>query len=855
MKGRNIYGIINRAVAVVLVVAIAALSSGCSFLRNLFTADMLSFSRHTVTLQVGDTFDILTILETDTDSYTVSSSDSSVAEIDEDTLVITARAVGTAHITAETSSASDKLKVVVTEKEQDAVLLSSSGELVQTVGKTSLVRFSATATGAPASSDTVYWYVNDRLVKLHASDESFEYTPSGVGEFIITAKCGDVTSDGITVRVFNAVTAEVEVKGELTQDDPFTDIVFTVTVSGTDEKSYFQYYEDSKILYEGNLSTYAYKPTAGRHTLSVKVNGQTAYETQAYFRGAVAPTVDSELLYDNMYPHAYLRYDAIGKVKVEITSPYGTQEYSQTDSKYADLFDENGFDVGGLIELCATGAVENEYKFRVKSLGDDDAITESEYSAYVTYKQLPEMAQSYLKNVLPCGDLYVTSEIEYVRIVEYYVFFREKTANSSVKFNCYIGYDRSGSAKELWDEAFPIAATSGVYSGINVYDESGVMHTEFKVDTVNNPTKQLSGGTRSAQLHAVLPHINYDENKYRPASYAFPIDRITRTAEVEYSDELYLAVQNGVRPVPKTGSSASTVYQKARDILRMICTDDMTEVQKAHAIYDWIMWQVTYDTPATKLDSGSEEYSAYYLEGVFGDGKTYIGNVVYKPYAVCDGMSKAYSLLCNIEGIPCVRVVGRAGKSLRTAGGHAWNKVYLGGAWYLVDCTWGDSHVTFALDGASREYELGLHSHLFVTDAMTSGTHFEPYRYDGKTTIRYAPQTAKTPLNVYTDMTVNGVKINCYIAKNENEQTRMSEIAAEFAKAYAKRNTITVPGGENGGVYSVDYQAIEINSENGFSMTDNAVANTVTKAIQAVHRNAKVKVLTLEDTLLVLMKA
>lgn len=838
-----------------LVVVIAVLSSGCSFLRDLFTADLISFSRHALSLQVGDKYDLLTILDTESDSYTVSSSDSSVVAVDESTLVITAVAVGTAYVTADTGSNSDRLKVVVTEKEKDAVIISSSGELVQTVGKTSDVTFEASATGAPSKSDSVLWYVNGKLVKLHNMDESFKYSPSDVGEFAITARCGEVTSDAIIVRVFNAVTARVDVQGELTQDSPFTDIMFTVTVSSTDEQSYFQYYEDGNELYGGYSATYKYTPKAGRHTLSVKVNGQIEYEGQAYFRGAVAPTVNSALLYDNMYPHAYLRYDAVGKVKVEITSPSGTQEYSQTDSKYAYLFDDNGFDVGNLIELCATGSVENIYRFRVKSLGDGDAITESEYSDYVTYTQRPSTAKEYLMTVLSCGDLYVTSEIEYVRIVEYYVFFRQKTANASVKFNCYIAYDRAGTAEELWNEAFPIAATSGLYSSIRVNDiGSGVMHTEFKVDTVNNPSKQMTSGTRSAQLHAVLPHINYDESKYRPANYIFPIDRKSRTEEVEYSDELYLAAQSGVRPVPKTGSSASTIYQKARAILRMICTSDMTEVQKAHAIYDWIMWQVTYDTPATKIASGSEEYSAYYMEGVFGDGETRIGNVAYKPYAVCDGMSKAFALMCNIEGIPCVRVVGKAGKSLLTAGGHAWNKVYLDGAWYLVDCTWGDTHVTFSLDSAARDYELGIHSHLFVTDDMTSGTHFEPYRYDKKTTIRYAPQTAKTPLNVYKDMTVNGVSVNSYIARNENERTRLREIATEFARNYTKRSTITVPGGEDGGVYSIDYQAIEIYSEDGFGLNDNTILSEVKSAIQKVHIKAVVKILQLDNTVLVFMK-
>ncbi|MDE5592340.1 MAG: hypothetical protein K2I75_00125, partial [Clostridiales bacterium] len=347
----------------------------------------------------------------------------------------------------------------------------------------------------------------------------------------------------------------------------------------------------------------------------------------------------------------------------------------------------------------------------------------------------------------------------------------------------------------------PIAATSGSYTNRAEDLGGGVMRTTFTVSTVNNPTTQTSSSAaRSTQLHAILPHINFDASKNRPSNYSFAIDRLTRTAEVAYSDELYLAAQNGVKPIPKAGSSAQSVYEQARSVLRSICTDDMPDVQKAQAIYDWIMWQVTYDTPAT-LMSGGESLSSYYLEGVLGDGTTKIGGVAYNPNAVCDGMSKAYALMCNIEGIPCVRVVGRAGKNIDTAGGHAWNKVFVNGAWYFVDCTWGDSHVTFGLDGVERNYELGLHSHLFLTDAQVSATHFEPYRYEEKTTVRYAPQTAKTPINVLADMTVNGMAINCYIAKNEDQKNRLHDIATAFARAYQKDKTITVP---LSGEYTVD---------------------------------------------------
>lgn len=845
---------IRAAVAVMLIVAIAVMSAGCTFFRDLFKPDVIKFTESKLELYVGQTYDISRILDANTAAYTLSSSDSAVVSVDGRSSVVTANAVGMAYITAETSSASDRIKVEVTEKEDDSLTISANGDLVQTFGHTSKVTFTVTATGTPSKSENVYWYVNGGSAKLQPLNAEFEFTPSEIGEYTVFAQCGNWASNEIVVRVCEAVTAEVSVTGELDQSEPFGDIVFSVAVSGGSEDIYFQYFEDENILYEGISSTYVYTPTVGRHTLSVKVNGQTEYAEQACFRGAVLPTV-SDLQFDNLYPHAYIVYEAIGKVKVEITYPLGgAEEYSQSDSQYAELFDENGFDVGSFIDLCATGTNRREYKFRVKSLGDGDVVTESEYSDYVTFTQLPSNAKQYITNVAPCGDHYVTSAIEYVRMTEYYIFFRQKQANSLVSFDCYIGYDRSGSATDLWNSAFPIAATSGTYNGIRVNDLGGdVMRTEFKVSTVNNPSTQTpESGQRSTQLHAILPHINFDAAKNRPSNYKFAIDNVVRTAEVAYSDELYLAVQNGVRPIPKAGSSAQAVYEQARSVLRSICTDDMTDVQKAHAIYDWIMWHVTYDTPATQILRGGESYSAYYLEAVFGNGETEFDGVAYNPNAVCDGMSKAYSLMCNIEGIPCVRVVGRAGKSLREAGGHAWNKVFVDGAWYMVDCTWGDSHVTLALDGSARDYELGLHSHLFITDALSSATHFEPYKYDDNTTIIYAPQTAKSPVNVFADMTVNGEVINCYIAATENQTNRLREISTAFARAYEKNRKISVP---LSGEYTVGYQAIEVCAEDGFTLSDNAIATCVSAAVKTVYRTATVKTLTLDDSILILIKA
>ena len=210
---------------------------------------------------------------------------------------------------------------------------------------------------------------------------------------------------------------------------------------------------------------------------------------------------------------------------------------------------------------------------------------------------------------------------------------------------------------------------------------------------------------------AVYPQVsaidsNYAETGRDPLFNDFAIDHVADCLEVVDTEQLVFAVEHGYRPLPDENSKAEEVYNEAKAVLRTIVNDDMSDFEKALAIYDYVIYNVSYDHYVfDHVKSGeitAEDavlYKCFYLDGVFDEG-----------VAVCDGYSKAFMLLCRIEGLRVYQVEGYAYDKTapdNKGSGHAWNKIRLavdGGEreWYVVDCTSGDSSMSFAA-GDNRE--------------------------------------------------------------------------------------------------------------------------------------------------------
>lgn len=73
---------------------------------------------------------------------------------------------------------------------------------------------------------------------------------------------------------------------------------------------------------------------------------------------------------------------------------------------------------------------------------------------------------------------------------------------------------------------------------------------------------------------------------------------------------------------------------------------------------------------------------------------------------VCEGYARAFKVLCDELGIPCVLTSGAArSTAFGTPEQHMWNDVELDGQWYAVDVTWNDPTVKSKLNAAVSGYE------------------------------------------------------------------------------------------------------------------------------------------------------
>lgn len=599
---------------------------------------------------------------------------------------------------------------------------------------------------------SVTWSANGKEQTIPA-DTAYTFAPQGIGSSEITARVTDVAgrtfADSMYVNVYSSVTGTDirHVSGKLEQNaDAYETVRLQMGYDPLPEGNplpIFEWFVNGAA--RGTGQTLDFLPDSpGVYVITGQINGTDAgAEVRVRVRGKIVPQ-NVWLDYDDCYPKVWIRWDTISAAagyEISLINRNTGREVSPDittrNTALQGLFTDSGFDATQYL----TGnynVFNTQFSVRVKTLPDADGVlAESDWSAEYTSPLVPRGAESYLNSTFYDGarNRYVKSYEEFYEWFEYAMLWRPSTLTEGEKL--FLDYSFT-SAIDVIQTAMEAMHFTGDYGYGGKEDQRDRRICTFRItfETDGAPSMRTQSIHTREAWNALRPHINYDRAAVRPSGTVFPIDsRVPVT--VTTSDQLYYTAQLGYKPVPVSGSAADKLYAYARRTLRYIIRDDMTDVEKVHAIYDWIMWRVIYDEDVLGISSVDEavKYEAYYLESVFTDSYY---------YGVCDAMSKAFVLMTNIEGIRSLRVTGSA-YSGGLRGGHAWNKVQIDGEWYVCDCTWGDFTVQLMRGGAARE--AASHAYFLVTDADIADTHTEDEHGS-------FPATAKTRYPWYDDVTI-----------------------------------------------------------------------------------------------------
>lgn len=773
----------KRFLKITLIAAVVALLCaalcGCSLIQGILHPEgKFALSESEITLKIGETYDV-TLSNGRTDEFTLSTSDKTKVEIYGRTSIKAVGKTKTAVTITATNGKGDtaELKVNVDYADVSTVKIGVENQyqLLQSGETPKSVDFSATLNDG-TNPDTVFsWkFTNGAGEEVAtASGKTASYLPSP-GEIYFAT----VTADGKSATVGFCADKELLVYLDKYRVGTEEKIVVrarffdnsllekTATAYVYDEGGNLISKTDLKPIRSNGMGevndTIAAIGKEGNFTLKVDVDG-VSRDVSFVVKDNVAANhievgVSGNLSQTTAELVTFTATLSPAKADVESVKWYVNDKYYSTGKTFSFKPTNRG-------EHKVTAEINKITKTKTivyLSEHDEAWYYASHFHDYGGYAQ----------------NRYITSKEELKNLI----LFVLENKIAEIKF--YAGYATPETVENDVSEVRGYVEESGIIPGYSLKTSGNEFTIYFKyfadkaetVPTVNSPEFDAPDGFADAVQNTYSkPH--YDDNVKKERN--FYIDGVKETMSVSTSNMLYKAVAWGYKPV-FMGSQAENlkqIYDNAKDALSYIVSDEMSEYEKVHAIYDYIIYNVRYDhdcanaqdkynTNNALLTEGEikelknlnlnekMKHYGYYLEGIFL-------NKFYKKdmHAVCDGKSKAFVLMCGIEGITAVRISGEALSDGKNFGGHAWNKVLLDlngtgdKEWYFVDTTWGD------VGDDSKEFL--SHAYFLLSDDEVKNTHVENPGHD------YPKAEGKFDYYAHETYTSSGTEYN-YVIANRN---------------------------------------------------------------------------------------
>ena len=759
----------KRFLKITLIAAIVALLCaalcGCSLIQGILHPEgKFALSESEITLKIGETYDV-TLSNGRTDEFTLSTSDKTKVEIYGRTSIKAVGKTKTAVTITATNGKGDtaELKVNVDYADVSTVKIGVENQyqLLQSGETPKRVDFSATLNDGTNPATVFSWkFTNGAGEEVAtASGKTASYLPSP-GEIYFAT----VTADGKSATVGFCAVEELLVYLDKYRVGTEEKIVvraryFDNSLLGKTATAYV-YDEGGNLISTTELETIrsngmgevndtiAAIGKEGTFTLKVDVDG-VSREVNFVVKDNVAANHIEVVANGNLSQTTaeLVTFTATlspAKADVESVKWYVNDKYYSTGKTFSFKPTKNG-----------------EYKVTAEI----NKITKTKTIVYLSEN---DEARFYISHFHDYGgyaqNRYITSKEELKNLI---LFVLE---NKITPITFYAGYATPETVKNDVSEVRDCVEESGIIPGYSLETSGNEFTIKFRffadeagvIETVNSPEYDAPDGFSDAVQNTYSkPH--YDNVK---KTRNFYIDGVKETMSVSTSNMLYKAVAWGYQPdfMGSQKENLKQIYDNAKDALSYIVSDEMSEYEKVHAIYDYIIYNVRYDHDCANAEdkyvSGNlslnekMKYYGYYLEGIFL-------NKFYKKdmHAVCDGKSKAFVLMCGIEGITAVRISGEASSDGKNFGGHAWNKVLLDlngtgdKEWYFVDTTWGD------VGDDSKEFL--SHAYFLLSDDEVKNTHREKQGHG------YPKAEGKFDYYAHETYTSNGTEYN-YVITNKN---------------------------------------------------------------------------------------
>lgn len=335
-------------------------------------------------------------------------------------------------------------------------------------------------------------------------------------------------------------------------------------------------------------------------------------------------------------------------------------------------------------------------KLKSKYLKNNFTLHGKVYSQYIDTEEKLEAIIHYF---LTYGGLYSELSLDPTFNNKYEIL--NFTSSGAISFNFYLNLDLSFDQINKKFEAY-----------LDTYKEAYKFKGYSIRETATKKLYLVDANEMVSKIKPVsekTPGNTQTEGKYQETNFAktprvnpiFPIDSYKKTeAFITYPEELVYVIQQGKQPLLKPNSEAEKIYNQAKGILKNIISDDMSQFEKFTAIAQWIATNAIYDTEIANRAAGIPTDSAAYDE-FYTNPSFFLEGVFKHNQAVCDGFSKAFTLLAGIEGFKVKRITGQAGENRIE---HAWNKIKIGDYWYIIDITWFNASVPGKEDGLNWDY-------------------------------------------------------------------------------------------------------------------------------------------------------